>query len=441
MSRRDSASAPGQPDPYLMVLMSNFLSYDRIKFDKVATYIYNEIVCCNNLIVISCCYLLKKGGNKVIVFENVTKSFKEKKVLSNISFHINKGDLVAFIGESGCGKTTTLKMINRLIKPTGGRILINGDSIETKDIIELRRSMGYVIQQTGLFPHMTVKENIEIIPRSEKRDAKQIAQRTRELMEMVGLDPLEYLDRYPTELSGGQQQRVGVARAFATDPEIILMDEPFSALDPITRSGLQDELINLQSQLKKTIVFVTHDMDEAIKIADKICIMKDGSILQYDTPENILKNPANEFVQEFVGQNRIWTSPEFIKASDIMITAPITCSESLPLLRCREKMRTSNVDSLMVTDKKGSLLGIISAKQVQTINDLNIEAYSIMNTDFLKVSPDNTIIDILTLVDENHVSGIPVTGDENKLLGLITKSSLVTTLSQQYIDTQEVINS
>ena len=375
----------------------------------------------------------------MIVFENVTKSFKEKKVLSNISFHINKGDLVAFIGESGCGKTTTLKMINRLIKPTGGRILINGDSIETKDIIELRRSMGYVIQQTGLFPHMTVKENIEIIPRSEKRDAKQISQKTKELMEMVGLNPLEYLDRYPTELSGGQQQRVGVARAFATDPEIILMDEPFSALDPITRSGLQDELINLQSKLKKTIVFVTHDMDEAIKIADKICIMKDGSILQYDTPENILKYPANEFVQEFVGQNRIWTSPEFIKASDIMITAPITCSESLPLLRCREKMRTSNVDSLMVTDKKGSLLGIISAKQVQTINDLNIEAHSIMNTDFLKVSPDNTIIDILTLVDENHVSGIPVTDDENKLLGLITKSSLVTTLSQQYIDTQEVI--
>lgn len=375
----------------------------------------------------------------MIVFENVTKSFKEKKVLNNISFHINKGDLVAFIGESGCGKTTTLKMINRLIKPTGGRILINGDSIETKDIIELRRGMGYVIQQTGLFPHMTVKENIEIIPRSEKRDSKQISQKTSELMEMVGLNPLEYLDRYPTELSGGQQQRVGVARAFATDPEIILMDEPFSALDPITRSGLQDELINLQSQLKKTIVFVTHDMDEAIKIADKICVMKDGLILQYDTPENILKNPANEFVQEFVGQNRIWTSPEFIKASDIMITTPITCSESLPLLRCREKMRTSNVDSLMVTDKKGRLLGIISAKQIQIRKDLNMEAHSIMSTDYLKVSPDNTIIDILTLVDENHVSGIPVTDDENKLLGLITKSSLVTTLSQQYIDTQEVI--
>jgi osmoprotectant transport system ATP-binding protein len=375
----------------------------------------------------------------VIVFENVTKSFKEHQVLSNISFQIKKGDLVAFIGESGCGKTTTLKMINRLVKPTSGRILINGDSIETKDIIELRRSMGYVIQQTGLFPHMTVKENIEIIPRSEKRDLAQINKKTLELMEMVGLDPEEFSDRYPTELSGGQQQRVGVARAFATDPEIILMDEPFSALDPITRSGLQDEVLNLQSQFKKTIVFVTHDMDEAIKIADKICIMKDGVILQYDTPENILKNPANAFVQEFVGRNRIWTSPEYIKASDIMITTPVTCSETLPLLRCREKMRTSNVDSLMVTDKSRRLLGIISAKQVQSLSDLSLEARSIMGTDVLKVSPDNNIIDILKIIEENQVSGIPVTSDDGILLGLITKSSLVTTLSQQYIDTQEVI--
>ncbi len=375
----------------------------------------------------------------MIVFENVTKSFKDHQVLSNISFQIRKGDLVAFIGESGCGKTTTLKMINRLVKPTSGRILINGDSIETKDIIELRRSMGYVIQQTGLFPHMTVKENIEIIPRSEKRDLAQINKKTLELMEMVGLDPEEFSDRYPTELSGGQQQRVGVARAFATDPEIILMDEPFSALDPITRAGLQDEVLNLQSQFKKTIVFVTHDMDEAIKIADMICIMKDGVILQYDTPENILKNPANAFVQEFVGRNRIWTSPEYIKASDIMITTPVTCSETLPLLRCREKMRTSNVDSLMVTDKNRRLLGIISAKQVQSLSDLSLEARSIMGTDVLKVSPDNNIIDILKIIEENQVSGIPVTSDDDILLGLITKSSLVTTLSQQYIDTQEVI--
>ncbi|MFV0343294.1 MAG: ABC transporter ATP-binding protein [Anaerocolumna sp.] len=376
----------------------------------------------------------------MIVFENVTKSFKEKKVLNNVSFQIKKGDLVAFIGESGCGKTTTLKMINRLIKPTSGRILIHGEEIDKKDIIALRRSMGYVIQQTGLFPHMTVRENIEIIPRSEKRDVAEITAKTMELMEMVGLNPDEFLNRYPTELSGGQQQRVGVARAFATNPEIILMDEPFSALDPITRVGLQDEVINLQAQFKKTIVFVTHDMDEAIKIADRICIMKDGKILQFDTPENILKNPADEFVQSFVGKNRIWTSPEYIKASDIMITTPVTCSESLPLLRCRERMRSSKVDSLMVTNKSGALLGIIYAKQVQAQKDLNQEAKAIMKTDYIKVSPDNNIIDILTMVEENRVSSIPVTDEDGKLLGLITKSSLVTTLSEQYIDTQEGMN-
>lgn len=413
----------------------------KLDLTKVTTCVYNKIASSNNLLSCMCCYLSKKGGNIVIVFENVTKSFKDKKVLDNVSFQIKKGDLVAFIGESGCGKTTTLKMINRLIKPTTGRILINGEGIDSKDIIALRRSMGYVIQQTGLFPHMTVKENIEIIPRSEKRDGVEITAKTLELMEMVGLNPEEFLNRYPTELSGGQQQRVGVARAFATDPEIILMDEPFSALDPITRSGLQDEVINLQAQFKKTIVFVTHDMDEAIKIADKICIMKNGKILQYDTPENILKTPADEFVQAFVGRNRIWTSPEYIKASDIMITTPVTCSENLPLLRCRERMRTSKVDSLMVTDKAGILLGIIRAKQVQSLSDLNVEAKSIMNTDYIKVSPDNNIIDILKMVDENHVSGIPVTDGGGKLLGLITKSSLVTTLSQQYIDTQEVIYS
>ena len=248
-------------------------------------------------------------------------------MLSNISLEIEEGQLVVLIGASGCGKTTTLKMINRLVKPTSGKIFINNQDISKVDVIKLRRNIGYVIQQTGLFPHMTIKENIEIIPNVQKKDQKEITQKTYELMEMVGLECETFLNRYPKELSGGQQQRVGVARAFATDPDIILMDEPFSALDPITRSGLQEELVELQSKFHKTIVFVTHDMDEAIKIADKICIMNKGEIVQYDTPENILKNPANEFVSEFVGKNRIWTSPEFIKAEDIMLDAPVTCDE------------------------------------------------------------------------------------------------------------------
>lgn len=374
----------------------------------------------------------------MIEFINIRKDFKNKTILKDISFKVNRGELVAIIGSSGCGKTTTLKMINRLIKPSSGQILINGEDIGIKDVIKLRRNIGYVIQQTGLFPHMTIKENIEIIPKVEKMEEEKIKKRTYELMEMVGLDSEEYLDRYPTELSGGQQQRVGVARAFATDPEIILMDEPFSALDPITRLQLQDELIDLQSKLKKTIVFVTHDMDEAIKIADKICIMNKGEIIQYDTPENILKNPCNDFVNEFIGKNRIWSSPEFIRAMDIMIDHPITCFKNITLLRCMEKMRSSKVDSLMVVDKTNCLLGIVTAKQIQNKIDRNISVEEVMNSNFISVRPEDTIIDILELVKEKRISQIPVIDRNRFLKGIITKSSLVTTLSEQFLDTEEV---
>jgi len=375
----------------------------------------------------------------LIKFENVTKKFKDQTVLKGISFNIEKGQLVVIIGTSGSGKTTSLKMINRLINPTSGKIYINGEDIATKDVIKLRRKMGYVIQQTGLFPHMTIRENIEIIPKVEKKNEDEIKKRTYELMEMVGLDAEEFLERYPTELSGGQLQRVGVARAFATDPEIILMDEPFSALDPITRVGLQDELINLQSQLKKTIVFVTHDMDEAIKIADVICIMSEGRILQYDTPENILKNPSTDFVSEFVGKNRIWTSPEFIKVKDIMIDNPVTTQSTMPLLKCMEKMRSSKVDSLMIVENRTrKFLGLVRAKQIQSKADWSVAVSNIMTTDILSAKPEDTIVDVLKVVDENNVSNIPVIDSNGVLVGLITKSSLVTTLSQQYLGSEEV---
>lgn len=374
----------------------------------------------------------------MIEFKNVRKDFKNKIVLKDVSFNINEGELVAIIGASGCGKTTTLKMINRLIKPSSGQILINGEDIASKDVVKLRRNIGYVIQQTGLFPHMTIKENIEIIPKVQKMKAENITKKTHELMDMVGLNSEEFLDRYPTELSGGQQQRIGVARGFATDPDIILMDEPFSALDPITRLQLQDELIDLQYKLKKTIVFVTHDMDEAIKIADKICIMNQGEIVQYDTPENILKNPCNDFVSEFIGKNRIWSSPEFIRAKDIMIENPVTCFKNASLLRCVERMRSSKVDSLMVVDKSNHLLGVVTGKQIQNRTDRNILVEEIMNKKFARVSSDNTIIDILEIVKENKIALVPVLDNNGLLQGIITKSSLVTTLSEQFLDTEEV---
>ncbi len=371
----------------------------------------------------------------MIKFENISKKFKNTTVLSDVSFEIEKGKLVAIIGESGCGKTTTLKMINGLITPTFGKIYINNEDISTKNVIDLRRNMGYVIQQTGLFPHMTIRENIELIPKVQNKNPEDITQQTYNLMDMVGLDCDKFLNRYPVELSGGQQQRVGVARAFATNPDIILMDEPFSALDPITRSSLQDELVNLQSKLKKTIIFVTHDMNEAIKISDKMCIMDKGKIIQYDTPENILKNPVNDFVSQFVGKKRIWTSPDFIKAEDIMIENPITCSRDLSIFKCIEKMRSYKVDSLMVVDNKSKKLqGIVKAKQMRSIDDKSIQVSSILNNNYIYVSPNDTIIDILKIVNENNISTVPVLNDSSSLIGLITESSLVTTLSQQYIE-------
>jgi osmoprotectant transport system ATP-binding protein len=371
----------------------------------------------------------------MIHFECISKRYKTKQVLNEVTFTIESGSLVAVIGESGCGKTTLLKMINRLIKPTSGMIYIDDKSISSMDEVTLRRSIGYVIQQTGLFPHMTVKENIELISKLEKKPVQEIEKNTEKLMKMVGLDGKEFLHRYPTELSGGQQQRVGVARAFATDPDIILMDEPFSALDPITRADLQDELVQLQAKLKKTIVFVTHDMDEAIKIADMICIMKDGDVLQYDTPENILNNPEDEFVSSFVGRNRIWSSPEYIKVSDIMIESPVTAFRDLTVLKCIDKMRQNKVDSLLIVERESRrLAGIVKASRLRGVEDRSRPAEEYMYEDFPSLSPEQCILDALKIVTENHVSTVPVVDEQKRLTGLITRSSLVTTLSQQYFD-------
>ena len=377
----------------------------------------------------------------MIQFDRITKKYDQQTVVSNISFEIPKGELCVLIGESGCGKTTLLKIINRLIKPSSGNVYINGENILSKDVIELRRNIGYVIQQTGLFPHMTVRENIEIIPHLQKKNKSDIIKKSIELMEIVGLDPEYYLDRYPFQLSGGQQQRIGVARAFACDPDVILMDEPFSALDPLTRAQLQDELVELQSKLKKTIVFVTHDMDEAVKIADKICLIDKGTIVQHDTVEEIMKNPANKFVSDFMGKNRIWSSPEFIKAKDIMIDNPVCATLDTTIIRCIEKMRFQKVDSLLITDKQMCLLGLVRAKNIQS--DLQTDKQSavseIMLTEFEKISLNDSIVSVLETFNNLNLSAMPVVDENNILQGLITRSSLLTTLSQQYLDTPEVM--
>lgn len=369
----------------------------------------------------------------MIEFKNVSKYFKDKAILKEIHMKINRGEFAVLIGPSGCGKTTTLKMINKLTTNTSGNIYVNGKDISKQDTIELRRSMGYVIQQTGLFPHLTVGENIGLIPKLQKWSENKIKERTIELLSMVGMKAEEYIDRYPSELSGGQQQRIGVARAFATNPDIILMDEPFSALDPITRSQLQDELFNLQQELKKTIVFVTHDMDEALKLGDRICIMKDGKILQFDTPEQILKSPADEFVEEFVGKNRIWHQPEFIKAKDIMISEPVKTSSNRTVLQALEIMKSNKVDSLLIVDKDKVLKGIVTVKDLRKADNKSLKLSDIMEIQVKTVHKEDCLVDILRRMNEYKVGYMPVVDEDYRLTGLITKSSLLSVLSNQYI--------
>jgi osmoprotectant transport system ATP-binding protein len=253
------------------------------------------------------------------------------------------------------------------------------------------------------------------------------------LLELVGLDPKEFLHRFPKELSGGQQQRIGVARAFSTNSDIILMDEPFSALDPVTRSSLQDELFQMQKELNKTIIFVTHDMDEAIKIADKICILKDGDILQYDTPENILKNPANDFVEGFIGKRRVWNNPELLMAEDIMIPNPVKITAMRTVLQAIEIMKDHKVDSLMVTDKQNVLKGLVTLKSIQLLNRTTpIEI--IMEQTVLSVSQDANLISVLAVMNEHKIGYVPVVNDTKQLIGLITRSSILSALSSQLID-------
>lgn len=238
----------------------------------------------------------------MITFDHVSKQFQDgTEAVKNISFSIKKGEFFVLIGPSGCGKTTTLKMINRLIPLTKGYIRINDQPISDYNIHELRWNIGYVLQQIALFPHMTIDENIAIVPELKKWQREKIEQRISELLEMVGLDPDIYRKRKPMELSGGQQQRIGVIRALAADPDIILMDEPFSALDPLSREKLQKDIKALHRKINKTIVFVTHDIDEAFKLADRICLMNNGEIVQIGTPEEIVSQPANDFVRDFVG--------------------------------------------------------------------------------------------------------------------------------------------
>lgn len=362
----------------------------------------------------------------MLKLENISKVYKgKKKAVNNISLEIKKGEFICFIGPSGCGKTTTMKMINRLIEPSEGAIYINGENILEKDPVDLRRQIGYVIQQIGLFPHMTIYENMMLVPKLLKWSENEKRERAEELLKLVDMDP-EFLDRYPNELSGGQQQRIGVLRALASNPPLILMDEPFGALDPITRDALQEEFKNLQRTLDKTIVFVTHDMDEAIKLADRIVILKGGEIVQVGTPDEILRNPANAFVEEFIGKDRmLQTLPDVELVQQIMNTKPISITLEKTLSQAIALMREKRVDSLLVVDGQNVLKGFVD---VETINEKRKIATSIsdvMNTNIFSVQQTSLIRDVVQKILKQGYKNVPVVDHKKHLVGIVTRSTLV----------------
>ncbi|MBW3620188.1 MAG: betaine/proline/choline family ABC transporter ATP-binding protein [Actinobacteria bacterium] len=275
--------------------------------------------------------------------------------VDRISLEVPKGEILVLVGPSGCGKTTTMKMINRLIEPTSGEIILGGENVTHMDPNQLRRRIGYVIQQIGLFPHLTIADNIATVPKLLGWDKQRISQRIDELLETVGLDAGTYRDRYPKELSGGQRQRVGVARAMSADPDVMLMDEPFGAIDPITRTRLQNEFLRVQRDIQKTIVFVTHDIDEAIKMGDRIAILNEGSrIAQFATPEEILTAPANEFVSDFVGAGASLKRLNLTRVRDITVrTDAPTAAAGESAASVRERLLGSDWTAVLRLDEEG----------------------------------------------------------------------------------------
>lgn len=362
----------------------------------------------------------------MLKFENVSKVYKgNKRAVNNLNFEIEKGEFIVLIGPSGCGKTTTMKMINRLIEPTEGKILLNGRDISTMDPVDLRRQIGYVIQQIGLFPHMTIEQNISLVPRLLKWPEEKQRKRASELLDLVNMTP-DYLDRYPDELSGGQQQRIGVLRALAADPPLILMDEPFSALDPITRDSLQAEIKNLQRKLNKTIVFVTHDMDEALKLADRIMILKDGRIVQFDTPEEILRNPAGEFVEEFIGKERLSQIRPHVQTVDQIINpAPVTVRPNILLSNAIRIMKKQRVDSLLVVDREGKLRGYIDLEIINQQHPWTGKVSDVLVENMYKVKTGTFVRDVIQTILKRGLKYVPVVDDENRMKGIITRTNLV----------------
>ncbi len=362
----------------------------------------------------------------MIEFKGVSKIYNnEIKAVDNVDLEIQDGEFVCFIGTSGSGKTTALRLINRMHEPTYGEITMNGEKIKTMDPVNLRRKIGYAIQQTGLLPHLTIYENVVTVPRLLEWSEEKCRETAERLMKRVDL-PLELLERYPSELSGGQQQRIGVIRALAANPGTVLMDEPFGALDPITRDALHELVIELQEEYNNTFVFVTHDMDEALKLGDRIAIWHEGKVIQYDTPENILAEPANDYVRDFVGRERLFDAKTSnITVKEVMNSNVLTISPGKSVSDALTIMHSKGVDTLFVVDDYDKLMGRVTIEYIANIKNKSRNITEIMDDSIRPLRESTLIQNQLQQVLKTGRSNIPVVDSEGRLTGIITKTTLV----------------
>lgn len=368
----------------------------------------------------------------MIKLENLTKTFTQKSggtvnAVDNVSLNVPEGEMCVLLGPSGCGKTTTLKMINRLIAPSAGKIYINGEDTSTQDTVTLRRNIGYVIQQIGLFPNMTIEENITVVPRMLGWDKKRCHQRAAELMSMVALDAKKFLPRYPREMSGGQQQRIGVIRALAADPPVLLMDEPFGAVDPINREAIQNEFLDMQRQLKKTVMLVSHDIDEALKLGDRIAVFGQGKIVQCASPDELLAKPANAFVGSFLGQDRTLKRLLLVQAGDVTDQQPtITVKRDTPLAEAFAMMDDNDMRTITVVDNDGKPLGFVKRREARNAVG---RCETLLNTFTVTGKAEENLRVVLSKLYEHNLVWMPIVDEEGRYSGEISQDYIADYLS------------
>ncbi|WP_163560165.1 ABC transporter ATP-binding protein [Halomonas sp. NO4] len=370
----------------------------------------------------------------MIQLDNLTKVFDTPKgavvAADHISMEVPAGEICILLGPSGCGKTTTLKMINRIIKPTSGKVFINGEDTSGLNTQELRRNLGYVIQQIGLFPNMTIEENITVVPKLLGWDRARYRERAREMMAMIAMEPDAFLKRYPSELSGGQQQRIGVARALAADPPVMLMDEPFGAIDPINRTVIQDEFLKMQQELKKTIMFVSHDIDEAIKMGDRIAVFREGRLVQYSTPDDLLAAPKNEFVESFLGEDRALKRLNLVKVREIVTDeiGTVTPGDTLQAALARiDDFGYQN--SILMVNERGQPAGIVSRSVARTTKGYCRDHFQTVPA---MVGLDDDLRKAASLMFAHDTTWLPCVDEEGRVCGQITQRAMTSHLGARF---------